>query len=147
MLQPCITAGNQNLSETYESTSRELVSSESRYEPCIVLGGARGGGAYQTLGWIKEAQIDWNFTHIGDLQSAWASACVIHSWPKVEGPGRRDAVLAEHSPGTDLYISRLIVEVCSTSTCWLATASSVIAGQCSTYAQLFCCPHSSTYTD
>ena len=78
------------------------------------MGQGGPGGAYQTLGWSKEAQIDWNFTHIGDLQSAWASACVIHSWPKVEGPGRRDAVLAEHSPGTDLYISRLIVEVCST---------------------------------
>ncbi len=39
MLQPCITVGNQNLSEPYDSTNRGLVSSvPARREPQAVLG-------------------------------------------------------------------------------------------------------------
>jgi len=118
---------------------------QARCDPHAVLG---EGGAYQTLGWIKEAHIDWHFTHIGDLQSAWANACVVHGWPKVECPGRRDAVLAEHSPCTDLYISRLIVEICSTSLlAGLQQPAASLQANLQSYAQLFCCPHSSTQKD
>lgn len=59
--------------------------------------------AYQAFDWIKQAQIDRHFSHIGDLKGTRPSGAVVDDRPKVERPGRCDAVLTEHSSYTDLY--------------------------------------------
>lgn len=67
--------------------------------------------AYQAFDWIKQAQIDRHFSHIGNLQGAGPSRGVVDDRPEIDCPGRCDAVLTEHSSHADLYSTKQIADL------------------------------------